>query len=649
MQRSHLEHLTVAAVAVACITLGLAEGGFEPTVFAATALISWIAVLVGLGTGLLPRYEPPRPAVGAALCLAALAGLIAISIAWASNNGLAFEDTVRALAYLGLFVLVVLCSRPGDCGVWVRGLAIGLFGIAAIALLGRFEPSLFGDPDLDLAADVPAAVGRLTYPIGYWNGLAAGMAAALALFVALGTAGRTRIGRALAVGGIPAVVLAIWATTSRGGIAAAAVALIVLVATSPTRTRMVAIGAIGIAAGLGLVTLGLGFDELFDRPGSGEALDQGHWMLLATLAVCAVTGFVRYVIDARLARIVVSRRFAQAAVVATIIAALVGLIALDPGQRIENFKQPPQASDVADSQLDLLRGGGSGRYQFWTSAVDAFEAEPVRGVGAGGYGPYWLENREIAIPASRAHSLLFETLAELGLVGLALVVGLFAIAATVGSKRWLADRESPRIGPALAALSAGIVTSSIDWTWDLPAVFGPTIVAAALLTGPATLRSDRAEGAAGVFGTAHSRRRFAGGVAVLLVAWVAICASGLLLLSDRAIKSSDAALGRGDVEAALSSADNAVTLQPWAAAPRTQQALVYERAGDIPAARDAIAEAVERSPDDFELRLAQARLDLRAGDMEAALTNVRGARALNPRDPFLVRPDEVIFAELTGG
>ena len=645
MQPPRLEHMIAAAVAVACVALGLAGGGFEPTVFAAAALISWIGVLVGLGTGLLPRHEPPGVAIATGLCLAAIAALIAISIAWASNNGEAFEDVVRALAYLGIFVVVVLCSRPGDAASWLNGLAVGLFAITAVALLARFEPSLFGDPDLDLAADVPAAVGRLTYPIGYWNGLAAAMAAGLALLVYNATAGRTRKGRAFAVAGIPAVVLAIWATTSRGGIIAAVAALLVLVATSPARTRTVGNALIGGAGGLALIGLGLGFDDLFDRPGIGDALAQGHWMLAATVAVTAIIGIARYGLDARFQRVVVSRARARVAVAVAAVAAVAGLVALDPVQRFEDFKEPPQASDVADSQLDLLRGGGSGRYQFWASAVDAFEAEPVHGVGAGGYGPYWLEHREIPIPASRAHSLLFEVLAELGIGGLALILGFFAVAAVAGCRRWLGDREWSAPGPALAVLAAGFLASSIDWTWDLPAVFAPTVVAAAILTGPATLRAGHA-GAAGVFGTAHSRRRFAAGVCVLLVAWAAICASGLLLLSDSAIKSSAGALERDDVESALSSAENAVDLQPWAAEPRIQQALVYERAGDLVAAREAIAEAVARSPEDFELRLAQARLDVRAYDLDAAQASLAHARELNPRDPYLDRTDQEILAEL---
>ncbi len=338
MQPPRLEHMIAAAVAVACVTLGLAGGGFEPTVFAAAALISWIGVLVGLGTGLLPRHEPPGVAIATGLCLAAIAALIAISIAWASNNGEAFEDVVRALAYLGIFVVVVLCSRPGDAAAWLNGLAVGLFAITAVALLARFEPSLFGDPDLDLAAEVPAAVGRLTYPIGYWNGLAAAMAAGLALLVYNATAGRTRKGRAFAVAGIPAVVLAIWATTSRGGIIAAVAALLVLVATSPARTRTVGNALIGGAGGLALIGLGLGFDDLFDRPGIGDALAQGHWMLAATLAVTAITGIARYVLDARFQRVVVSRARARAAVAVAAVAAVAARDRARPGAAIRRLQ-----------------------------------------------------------------------------------------------------------------------------------------------------------------------------------------------------------------------------------------------------------------------------------------------------------------------
>ena len=95
------------------------------------------------------------------------------------------------LTYLGAFALVVLASKRAEAGLWLGGLAVGSRD-RAIALAARFEPSIFGNPDADLAADLPASLGRLSYPIGYWNGLAAVMAAGIVLLTWFGTTGGAR-------------------------------------------------------------------------------------------------------------------------------------------------------------------------------------------------------------------------------------------------------------------------------------------------------------------------------------------------------------------------------------------------------------------------------------------------------------------------
>ena len=64
MQLRRFEHLITVAVAVACVGLALAEGGFPPTAFAATALIVWTAVVIGLATGVVAAR---RAAAGAAI------------------------------------------------------------------------------------------------------------------------------------------------------------------------------------------------------------------------------------------------------------------------------------------------------------------------------------------------------------------------------------------------------------------------------------------------------------------------------------------------------------------------------------------------------------------------------------------------------
>jgi hypothetical protein len=643
MQRLEVKHLIGGAVAAACVALAMAGGGFEPTAFAAAGLVVWIAALLALAVGVVPRSEPPATAMIAGLALAGLAAFTAISLAWASDDGHAFEDVVRTLTYLGGFALVVLASKRAEARPWLAGLTVGLTVVGAIALLARFEPSIFGNPDADLAASLPAAIGRLTYPIGYWNGLAAVMAAAIVLLSWSSSTAASRWLRSASVAALPAVMLALWMTESRGGIAAALLAFGVLVATGPSRTRLVVNLGFGALAGALLIALAETRGELLDNPVTDLAATQGDQMLAITAAVVAATFGLRYALDRRIQPLVFPRQAGRIAVAGIAVGALIALVAIDPVKQFDEFKAPPTAADLADGDVGLLRGGGSGRYQFWETAVDAFASSPVGGVGAAGYTPYWFEHREIPIPATRAHSVLFETLAELGIVGFALLATFLGCAAVSGVRRLRAPDAVAETGPVLALLVVGLAAAAVDWTWDLPAVFGITVVAAALLTGPATVAGpDPGPPSRRYRGQVRSRRGFAAGVVLLLVAWLAICGSGLLLLSAHSLDSSRDAAGRGDIDAAVSAANDAIDLQPWAAEPRTQLALVYEQAGDYDAASAAISEAIERSPDDYRVRLLAARMAAEANDDVAARAELLAAHRLNPRDPEIIRQIEAI-------
>ena len=614
------------------MAISLAGGGFEPTAFAAAGLVVWALALIGLAVGLMPRSEPPTAAILAGLALAGFGVMMAVSLTWASDDGHGVEEVVRTFAYLGLFVLVVIASRPGEARPWLAGLAVGLAAVGAIALLARYEPSLFGDPDAGLAEDLPAVIGRLTYPIGYWNALAASMAAGIVLLGWFAASSPARAVRSLAVAALPVVMLALWMTDSRGGVVAAALAYAVLIATGPMRGRLVANLLIGLVFGVVLILIAETRDALLNRPASDDAVGEGHQMLAATAVIVVAAYGARRALDARLQGLAIPRRTGLIALAVAVVAVLAGVVAADPVKQWDEFKAAPTNEEVISGEVGLLRGGGSGRYQFWETAVDAFAASPVGGVGAGDYTPYWFENREVAIPATRAHSVLFETMAELGLVGLVLLLAFFAVVAVEALKRLRRSDRPIEAGPALALLAVGFAAAAVDWTWDLPAVFGVTVVAAALLTGPATLGAAVRPTAAAPW-PVRSRRRFAGGVVVLLVAWLTICGSALLLLSDNSLDASRDAAADGDIETALDAANDAIDLQPWSAEARSQLALVYEQAGDYAQAREAIDEAIERSPNDYRLHLLASRMASEDDDPAAAREALVAAHLLNPLDP----------------
>ena len=115
--------------------------------------------------------------------------------------------------------------------------------------------------------------------------------------------------------------------------------------------------------------------------------------------------------------------------------------------------------------------------------------------------------------------------------------------------------------------------------------------------------------------------------------WVA----GIMLLTEVKLDDSRAAENRGDLSTAAQDADDAITLQPWAAEPRLQLALVQERAGNLRAARRQIAEAIDRAPDDWALWFVASRIEGSIGDRRSSIEALHQSTELNPRAPLFNR------------
>ena len=615
------------------------------------ALAIWALALIGIAAGFFPRQRPGSPALAAGACLGLLATLTGLSALWSSDPGASFDESIIALAYAGLFVLVILASRRGDARAWLAGLAIGLGAVAVFALGARLEPSLFGEGEAEAIARLPASIGRLGEPFTYWNALAAAMASAVILLGWLGGGAHDRLSRTLALAALPTVLLVLYMTTSRGGAGAAVLGLIVLVALTRERIRLVAALLIGGLGGGLLIAFTSSRSELLDQPLGEVAKGQAGGVELAVLAVTAFVLAVAWFADPalerrRAVRVRIGSRGRALAIAAAAVALIVAIVVADPASRWEEFKEPPQGPVAGDARDLLGRGGSSGRYQFWEAALDAFEGKPVAGIGAAGYEYYWNRNGSLPEPAPNGHSLLFDTAAELGLLGVLLVLGFGAIVVVAAARRiWPradrgeagagADPDRSATAAAAALLVAGAAGAAIDWIWESPAALAATIVAAALLVGPACAANS---GAPADAGERRTRRRFAAGVFVIAFSWVAICASALVLLTDLSLSASREAFARGDLDAAADAANDAVDLEPWAAQPRQQLGLVLEATQDVPAAQAEIEAAIERSPEDWRLRLLAARLELEAGDLAGARAAVIAGRELAPRLSVFAQP-----------
>ena len=132
----------------------------------------------------------------------------------------------------------------------------------------------------------------------------------------------------------------------------------------------------------------------------------------------------------------------------------------------------------AGSLADDLASRGGERPAYWHVAWQEARAAPLAGQGAGTFHLSWLEHRPIDASVQDAHSLYLETLAELGVVGLALL--LLALSPPLAVA--LRGARSPA---ATAGYVTFLVHAGVDWDWELPAV-----TVAGLLCGAQLLLGD---------------------------------------------------------------------------------------------------------------------------------------------------------------
>ena len=592
------------------ITAAFAEGLFNPTGYAAASIVIWAAVIAGLVSRALPTGRVSRLAAAAGLCIAGTAVLATASVGWASDQGRAFEEAVRVSFFLGLFVLAVCTGRRTDRAEWLAGLTVGVGAVTVVAVFAYLQPGLLDSGQ----SDIPNAAGRLSYPVGYWNGAGALLAATAVLLAHAGARAPTRPWRSLATAVLPIAVLGAWLTSSRGAGFALLVGIVILVAASPSRSRQlitVMIGALGAAVLIAVAQL---LPDLTSGATDSAMRSDRDVMSVVCLPVAAAIGGLAWWCDDRQPALRVSRRAALMAGGVALAAIVVGVIAADPGKRLDEFeKAPPTHAGVAVGAPDL---SSNGRWQFWGEAIDALGANPIDGVGAGGYEDWWARHAPVALFVRNPHSLPLQQASELGVPGLLLFLG-FVVALAIAAVRVLRRGLSGDVGVLIAVVLAAGIGAGVDWTWEIPAVFGPAVVCAGLLLAAAPSRPLARDG-------------YWLGIGTVTAAWVAMVAGGLVVLTHLELDRSREAANANEIDAGIARARAAKTVQPWSSEPYTQLALLEEQRGDIPAALTALGQAEDRDSEDWRLPLIEARLQAKRGDQAASSRAIKRAEGLSP-------------------
>jgi tetratricopeptide (TPR) repeat protein len=617
--------------------LGLAGGGFVLGERHIAGLAVWLVLVALLALGAAGRATLGRPFYWATGLIGGLALFSAFSSLWSGSIELSVAEADRVLVYLGFFLAAFLIAQTDQRGQrFAEGIGISLIAIAVIALSTRLLPHVFEfGPD-------PGGNARLGYPLGYWNanGFVFGVAAALALWMSRRSLNATL--RWLSVAALPVIMLALYFTYSRGGLLALLVACGCLIALSHDRLWLLATLAIGVIAALPAILATQARRALADNIAGQAAIDQGVTVLLILVAGCLLAVGLFWLLR-RLERgegvatgraLAMSRNPNVLKGVAVALAVLaIGAAVAVGGRAWDQFSSPDvQFNSYPEHHFNDL--SGTGRSEMWRVALDAFGEEPVAGHGAGTYRFSWNELREIDLRLLDAHSLYLEAFAELGLIGGLIVLALIGIILWTGFAAWRAASGARRELHAvlLTVCLTFAVGAGIDWFWEIAAVGAVFFLAGGALVAARCGQLARARAEANGEG---EQRRFGLAAAGLALAWIAALALIGPLLVDREIDASNAAAAEGNVASAIDHADNARSIEPWAATPYVQLGLLAESQGDYATAAERLSQAIDREEGNWQLYYLRARVERGAGNEAAAGADLAEARRLNPREACL--------------
>ncbi|MFY9578218.1 MAG: O-antigen ligase family protein [Gaiellaceae bacterium] len=594
------------------VALAADRGGYFPTSWNWAALgLAWIAAVALVLRADLTLGRLEIISTGA---LFLFVGWVALSVAWTDSVTSTVLEAERDVLYpIGLLAAIVVVRR-----VSVPAFLGGIWAAITIVCWYSLATRIF--PDHVQSFD---SVGgyRLWRPIGYWNSL--GVFAVIGLLLALGFAARGAhaITRALAAASLVVLAPTFYFTYGRGAWIALGCGIVFSLVLDPRRLQLATTLIVTAAPAIVAVILASRLHGLTQVGSSlAQATHDGHRLAVALVILAVVAVVLALARDAVAARFEFGRR-TQLAYGATLVAAvLIGLsfafahygAPTTMARRAwHSFNSPGGGGTNLNARLFTLRSNG--RTVMWHLAWRDFVHHPVVGAGAGSYEIWYLQHRPNSSKVRDAHSLYMETLAEVGSVGLLLLL-VALLAPFVAAFR---ARGSPLVPAAAGAYFAFLLHTGADWDWEVSAV-----TLTGLLCGVALLVSARAEGA-----VVPIRRP--GTVLGISVSVIVIGFSLVGLMGNVPASRAGDAIAARNWSRATSEAQKVIRWEPWSAEGwrRLGQAEVGQ--GKLAASKRDLTKAIRKDPKNwdrwFDLAIATTGPTRRRA-LEEAL-------ALNPHSP----------------
>jgi len=684
-----------------------AKGGLNlESMTGAELALTLAAGVIVAGGALLAGAARPRYGLCSAALLLSFTALSALSIVWSVQPDHSWQDAGRMLAFSGVYVAAIALVRlaPQRWPAVLGGLTLAATVVCGYALATKVLP----------ASLAPAnTFARLNEPYGYWNavGLSAAMGVVCCLWLGARRGGHALL-RALAYPAMGLMLLALALAYSRGALAALAIGLALWLCVVPLRLRgavlLLVSGAAAGAVAAWTFSKGALSDEnvaLAQRVGPGHELGA---LVVAMLVLLSVAGVcIGFHTDRRPPSRIVRRRAGGAMLAAVALAALALAGALAHSHRgftgsishavqaltNPNAKPPPNTPGRLTAVASL-------RARYWKEALQVFKAHPVLGAGAEGYATAHLRYETQTLEVRHAHGFLVQTLADLGVIGLALALALaLAWMAAAGrsthpfNRSWsqwrelrsgvrpawraLRDPELRRYTPERVGLLSMLCVvvvfgahSLVDWTWYVPGDACVALLCAGWLAGrgpltaaaeagtraqladtgppaPATTPTPVPTPAAPAPWRASLREAFSPPYTRALVAAAAIAMALLAAWSEWQPQRSEEArqqalaLVAGDRAAARAAAQTAVSRDPLSVEALFTLASIEELSGEGAAARATLERAVRLQPSNPLSWLTLGRYNL-SYDPAAAVKDMQAAIYLDPQS---VSPEAIAAGE----
>jgi O-antigen ligase len=618
----------LCAPALLVVFFSFDSGGFFPDSVALGDIALAALLVIRLGLAERPLAAFGRRALVPLFGLAGLAGWALLSQFWSHAPGRATIAFDRDLLYALTFALFASVGGTRERITWaLRAVALAMVAVAAVALLSRVAP------DILVTAPDPQANGRLAYPLTYWNALGIFCAVAGLLCLHLAAADERRLIRVLSAAALPVIGAALLLTYSRGGLAAAVIGLAAYAVLARPRGLLSALVAAGPATA---VAMKAAYDSTLlsgPYPTSAAAVHQGHHLALIVVACVAAAVVLRLAL-LRLDRLLEGehspidrhRRALRGTALGALVVAIAIALALGAPSTVANRwnqfanQAAPPASALVRNRLSST--SNDGRIQLWTVALNAFRAHPLDGTGADTFEISYYESHSAIGAIVNAHSLYIETLGELGIVGLVLVL-LFVLGTLAGLAPFRRGRDRALYGALFSAGLAWALHAGVEWDWQMPAASLWFAALGGLVLGRADSRATSSL-------RAVSLTAFAAGAVVVAVTVF----PALVLGSQIRLNEASSAYAAGDCTRADTLARDSIDVLGTRAPPWQIVALCAARSGDYRQASTDLRAGLAVDPNDWQLQAALAATTAAVGD--DARAQVRAALALDPLEPTVV-------------